>query len=122
MTRLTRIYTLFTRGYDGLELAWFVDAQHALENYIVMANIVGGPQVRTGYESRLDKLAPALKAYAAKPTTEDALVISESVRWLQNAHQAPALVASDSGSLRPSERDRPRLGRTCGGRYCRVGR
>ncbi len=92
LVRLTKIHTFFTRGYDGLELAWFLDAQHALENYIVMASVVGSPQVRAEYENRLDKLAPALKAYAAQPTTESALVISESVRWLQNAHQAPALV------------------------------
>ena len=92
LDRLTQIHAFFTRGYDGLELAWFLDVQHALQNYIVMASVVGSPQVRTDYESELDKLAPTLKAYAAKPTTEDALVISESVRWLQNAHQAPALV------------------------------
>jgi hypothetical protein len=92
MDRLAQIYGLFTRGYDGLELAWFLDVQHALENYMAMANTVGSPQVRTAYERLLDKLAPTLDAYAAKPTTENALAISESVRWLQNAHQAPALV------------------------------
>jgi hypothetical protein len=92
LDRLTQIYAFFTRGYDGLELAWFLDVQHALENYIVMAGVVGSPHVRTLYESQLDKLAPALEAYAAKPTTENALVISQVVRWLQNAHQAPALV------------------------------
>ena len=48
----------FTRGYDGLELAWFLDVQHALQNYIVTASVVGSPQVRTDYESELDKLAP----------------------------------------------------------------
>jgi hypothetical protein len=94
MARLTKIYGLFTRGYDGLELAWFLDVQHALENYIVTANAVGSGQVRTAYEEILDKLAPTLDAYAAKPTTRDALVISESVRWLQNAHQASALVGT----------------------------
>jgi hypothetical protein len=92
LDRLTRIYGLFNRGYDGLELAWFVDAQHALINYIAMASSVGSPQVRTDYEQLLDRLAPVLAAYDAKPTTENALIISDSVRWLQNAHQAPALV------------------------------
>ncbi len=92
LARLTEIHAFFTRGYDGLELAWFLDADHALLNYIVTASAVGSPGIRTEYEKVLDRLAPALAAYAAKPTTESALVISESVRWLQNAHQAPALV------------------------------
>lgn len=92
LARLTRIYGLFVRGYDGLDLAWFLGVQHALQNYIVTSGAVDSPKVRTAYENQLDKLAAALEAYSTKPTTADALVISESVRWLQNAHQAPALV------------------------------
>ena len=91
MDRLTRIYGFFTKGYDGLELAWFLDVQHALQNYIVTAKAVDNPNLRKAYESLLDKLAPAVEAYAANPTTADALVISESIRWLQNAHQATTL-------------------------------
>ena len=51
LARLTRIHAFFTRGYDGLELAWFLDAQHALENYVVMASVVGSPQVRAGMKA-----------------------------------------------------------------------
>jgi hypothetical protein len=94
LDRLTKIYSLFARGYDGLELAWFLDVQRALGNYIVTVNAVGNRHVSREYKQLLDRLAPALEAYAAKPTTENALVISESVRWLHNARQAPALVAA----------------------------
>ena len=89
LARLARIHALYVAGYDGLELAWFLDVQHALHNYIATTGAVDSPQVRTAYERVLNKLAKNLDA---KPTTETALVISESVRWLQDAHQAPALV------------------------------
>lgn len=92
LDRLTQVYGFFTKGYDGLELAWFLDVQHALQNYIVTTKAVDNPGLRKAYEATLDRLAPALDAYAAKPTTADALAISESMRWLQNAHQAPSLL------------------------------
>jgi hypothetical protein len=66
--------------------------QRTLHNYLAMLGAIDNPKIRTGFEEKLDKLAVSLEAYAAQPTTEDALVIGESVRWLENAHQAPALV------------------------------
>jgi len=42
----------------------------------------------------LDKLAASLDAYAAKPTAEEALVINESLQWLEGARQTPALIQS----------------------------
>jgi hypothetical protein len=92
LARLTRIHAFFVRGYDGLELAWFADVQHALHNYVATAGAVGKAGIRTAYEKKLGELAKSLKAYTAKPTSESALAITEAVRWLQDAHQAPALV------------------------------
>jgi hypothetical protein len=89
---LARILGRFNSGHDGLELVWFLDAQRALQNYLAMTNAVGNSQIQTEFEARIDKLAASLEAYTVKPTTEDALVISESVRWLKAARQTPALV------------------------------
>lgn len=89
---LVQVYQRYAAGHPGLELVWFLDVQQATQNYIAMLNAVDNPQVKTAYEERMDKLAASLDAYVSKPTTEDALVISESVRWLENAGQAPAVV------------------------------
>ena len=88
----THTLSRFNSGYDGLELVWFLDVQQALHNYLALMYAVDNPKIRTTFEEKIDKLAGALDAYVAKPTTDDALVISESVRWLQDAAQAPALV------------------------------
>ena len=89
---LTRVFEKYNADYEGLELVWFLDVQHALHNYIATIGAVGNPGVRTAYETKLESLAESLDAYIAKPTTDGALAISESVRWLQQAHQAPELV------------------------------
>ncbi len=44
------------------------------------------------YDAMLDKLAATLEAYTAKPTADAALLIGQSVRRLEDAGQAPALV------------------------------
>jgi hypothetical protein len=92
LSLLTRIYGRYTAGYEGLELVWFLDVRYALHNYIATSNALNDHTLRARSEQILDKLADSIDAYLAKPTTETALVISESVRWLQNAHQAPQLV------------------------------
>ncbi|MBN1394779.1 MAG: hypothetical protein JW959_07135 [Pirellulales bacterium] len=89
---LGKIYARFCAGYDGLELVWFVDARDALGNYIVMLGAVDNPRIREGFENVIDRLSESMKRYLIDPTAEDALVIGESVRWLANAHQCPALV------------------------------
>jgi len=89
---LARVYQRYVAAHDGLELVWFLDVQRAIRSYIATANAVGNPQVQTAYGELLDKLTASLEAYIAKPTTENSVVISESVRWLEDARQAPALV------------------------------
>ncbi len=85
--------------HDGLELVWFIDVQHALHEYAAMLGAVDNPAIRTAYEQRLDRLAKTLEAYVAKPATEDAVVISESVHWLESTHQCPALVEAIQDDL-----------------------
>jgi hypothetical protein len=84
----------FNSGHEGLELVWFLDTQKALQSYLAMTNAVGNADIRAEFERRLDKLAANLEAFEAKPTTENTLVISESIRWLEAARQTPALVAA----------------------------
>jgi hypothetical protein len=96
-TVLTRIRAHYNSGHDGLDLVWFLDVQKALQNYLAMTYAVDNPKIRTEFEQKLDKVARSLEAYAAKPTTEDALVISESLRWLEGAQQVPALVRAIQG-------------------------
>jgi len=90
--RLNEVYLRYASGSEGLALAWFVDVQSTLRRMLMVMGAIDNPQTKAIYEQTLDKLANHLKSYAVKPTTEDALDISESVRWLINARQAPELV------------------------------
>jgi hypothetical protein len=94
MALLSKIHSRYVAGYDGLDLVWFVDVQRALHNYVAMMGAVNNPGIRALYETKLDALAASLEAHVAKPTTESALAITESVRFLQDAHQAADLVGA----------------------------
>ena len=61
------------------------------------------------FEDELDKLADALDAYLAKPTTDNALAISESVRWLQGRTAGPG--------TGPRDRVRTACNRTCAPKF-----
>ena len=89
---LDEVHKRYAAGEDGLELVWFLDVQHALGNYMFMVDAVNNPKVRTAYDAMLDKLAATLEAYTAKPTADAALLIGQSMRRLEDAGQAPALV------------------------------
>ncbi len=93
LKQLGEILARFDSGHDGLELRWFLDVRRALHNYLATAYAVGNKAIRGEYEKTLDKLAKGLDAYAVKPTTDEALRISEEVRWLEAAHQVPDLLA-----------------------------
>ncbi|MEN6451787.1 MAG: hypothetical protein ABFC96_14955 [Thermoguttaceae bacterium] len=95
---LRAIEDRYRPDHDGLELVWFVDVQHSLHVYIAMLN-VNNEALRHEFDGRLDRLAKSLEAYETKPTTEDALVISETVRFLESARQAPRLVEAIANEL-----------------------
>ena len=57
LVRLSGIYKFFTRRYEGLELAWFLDVRHALDEYITMADSIGDRELISDYRERLDGLA-----------------------------------------------------------------
>lgn len=89
---LKEIRDLYAADCDGLDLVWFLDVQRTLRNYVGIVHAVDNQQMKAEYEKLLDTLAAKLDAYAAKPTTDDALVIGDVVRWLESARQAPELV------------------------------
>lgn len=89
---LRKVHGQYAAGYEGLDLVWFIDVRNALHNYAAMLGAADNPAVRSGYVAVIDRLAASVKNYIAKPTTDDAQAINESVRWLENAHQCPELV------------------------------
>jgi flagellar motor protein MotB len=89
---LNKAYLRYASGNEGLALVWFSDVQSALRRLLMVMGAVNNPQTKTLYEQNVDKLAAQLQAYAAKPSTEGELELSESVRWLSNARQAPELI------------------------------
>jgi hypothetical protein len=94
---LARIRGRYNSGHEGQELIWFVDVERALQNYLAMTNAVGNERVAAEFARRLETLAKDLETYAAKPTTEDALRIGETLRWLDDARQLPALTRAVQG-------------------------
>jgi hypothetical protein len=86
------VYPRYVSGNEGLGLVWFVEVRSDLWSFMKVAEAIDNPQAKTEYDQKLDKLAAQLQAYLSKPTTENALDISESIRWLTTARQAPELV------------------------------
>jgi len=97
LAALDAIYARFASGHNGLELAQFLDVRQALKQYLTTARAIGNAKVQQQYEALLDGLPERLKAYDADPTTDDAHVISASVRWLEEAQQAPELIEAIRG-------------------------
>ena len=89
--RLNEVYQRYTSGNEGLAMVWFIDVQTDLRRLLMVMGAIDNAQTKTLYEQTLDKLSNQLQAQSVKATTEDALGISESVRWLRNARQAPEL-------------------------------
>ncbi len=89
---LNQVCERYASGNEGLGLVWFVDVRTALWRLLKVDEAIGNPKTKTTYESILDNLSNNLKAFAVKPSTENTLGISESIRWLQIRQQAPQLV------------------------------
>jgi hypothetical protein len=89
---LNRVCERYAAGNEGLGLVWFIDVRNALWRLLKVQDAIGNAKTKTTYEAILDNLGNNLKSFAAKPTTENTLAISESIRWLQIRSQAPELV------------------------------
>lgn len=97
LSALDAIYARFASGHNGLELAQFLEVRQALKQYLTTARAIGNAKIQKQYETLLDSLPERLKAYDADPTTDEAHVISASVRWLAEAQQAAELIEAIRG-------------------------
>jgi hypothetical protein len=88
------VFKRFSAGYEGLELKWFVQVRQALQRYLEVSGAVGNAGVKDAYVACLDGLAGQLDSWAARPSTDATHQIAESLAWLENARQAPELVAA----------------------------
>jgi hypothetical protein len=89
---LNDVSSRYASGNEGLGLIWFVEVRSALWRLLKVDEAIDNPKTKITYERMLDNLSNNLKSFAVKPTTENTLGISESIRWLQNLQQAPELV------------------------------
>jgi hypothetical protein len=89
---LNEISSRYFSGNEGLGLVWFVDVRWTLWRLLKVDEAIDNPRTKATYERTLDNLINYLQAFAVKPTTENTLGISESLRWLQIRQQAPELV------------------------------
>ncbi len=91
---LDAVYAQYASGHPGLNLRDFADVRRALRRYLTTARAIGSETLAEHYRTLLDALPKHLKAYQEKPTTEGALAIGAAVTWLEDAGQAPELVAA----------------------------
>ncbi len=101
---LLKIYALYCAEHEGLDLVWFGDVQRALHNFNGMLYALDNPNFRTYFDGVVKRLDVSLKKYVAQPNAADAQAIAESVRFLEGAHQCPALVRAIKSNF-----DRPNL-------------
>ncbi len=91
---LHEVYKKYASGDDGLELVWFLDVRRGLQLYRSTARKIDDPKLKAGCDQILDQLAKHVQAYAAEPSEKDAIWIGQAVRLLEDARQAPELIAA----------------------------
>jgi len=91
---LKSLYGRYTSGAEGLEWEPFIEVRRALRDYLILARLVGTEGLQARYETLLDALGEQLKAYGKKPTPELARSIGVAVARLDEARQAPELIAA----------------------------
>lgn len=84
----------FQGDHVGLELIWFRDVCDALRRYVEVARILATPEMPGQYRDFMTQLAGALDQYANQPSEELATSIYGALVWLDDARQAPELVAA----------------------------
>ncbi len=91
LAKLDEIHARFAAGHPGLELAAFADVRRSLRRYLVLSRAAGHPEVETQYKTVVDRLAQQVASYAQSPSSDGMLAMSQSLGWLEDACQAPAL-------------------------------
>jgi len=91
---LGTIYKRYAADHEGLALVWFLDVKESLRRYRFLAASVESTKLKAAYNRMLDGLAKQIESYRSKPTAEGAVAIGLAVGQLQDARQAPELVAA----------------------------
>jgi hypothetical protein len=94
LAKLDAVYQRFASGFEGLQLIWFADTRRALRTYLTTSRAIGQVQIAKQYQTALDKLAEAIERHAKSPTPDTAQEINSLVAWLDQAGQAPWVVAA----------------------------
>ncbi len=91
---LDTIYRRYAADHEGLALVWFLDVKEAIGRYRFLAASVESTKLKAAYDRMLEGLAEQLESYRSEPTAEGAVAIGRAVGQLQDARQAPELVAA----------------------------
>jgi len=89
---LASILGKYQAGHEGLRLLWFVDVRLALSRYLLIAQNIDNPGLKSAYENLMDALAVQLESYAQAPTAKGALIIGRLIVQLEDAGQASTLI------------------------------
>ncbi len=89
--QLDAAYERFASGHEGLELSLFADVRRALRQYLLACRAAGHPQLKTQYETVLDRLARDLETLGQAISSETTLSVVQALAWLEDAHQAAEL-------------------------------
>ena len=119
---LNEISSRYASGNEGLGLVWFVDVRSALWRLIKVDEAIDNPRTTATYERTLDNLINNLQAFAAKPTTENTLGISESIALAANSTAGAGTGQGRPRSVQPTEPLWGSLGGVCQGRRRQSGR
>lgn len=91
LDRLDAIYARFASGHEGLELSVFADVRRTLRQYLVAHRAAGHPDLKSQYETVLDRLAGELDALGQGFSSDTALGLARTLGWLEDAQQAAEL-------------------------------
>ena len=91
---LEKTYTKLTSGNEGLTLVWFANVRQALQSYLAIAQAKADPKTPQRYDAIVEGLAKRLADVSKGLSPEDAVSVGSAIRWLDDAGQAPQLVAA----------------------------
>ena len=91
---LRRVASRLFQNYGSLEQTAFTSVRDDLAAYLAAATNAGDADLATKYTAQLDRLIEQLPQYDTTPTFELRQQIGQILGWLENAQQAPTLIAA----------------------------
>jgi len=92
--KLYELMSLYTNGYDGLELSEFVNAGNALRHFADKLAVKQNPQASILHGQRMQQLAAALAELAKQPNATDPSSVGLLLGELDATGQVPELVSA----------------------------